>query len=73
MHLSFFSFSLGGGCSQAMALVNFQCRGFLLTLIIVGQGPTVLTVCAGQVVWTFFSYLSFLFSHSLSDRRPDRD
>ena len=35
-------------------------------LIIVGQGPTVLAVGAGRVVWTFFSPLSFLFSFSLS-------
>ena len=46
--------------------VNFQCRGVLLILIIVGQGPTALPVGAGRVVWTFFSQLSFLSSFSLS-------
>ena len=43
-------------------LVNFQCRGVLLTWIIVGQGPIVLAVGAGGVVLTFvssvFSFLS---------------
>ena len=33
---------------------TFQCRGVLLIWIIVGQGPTVLTVGAGGVVWIFF-------------------
>ena len=33
---------------------------------IVGQGPTMLAVGAGGVVWTFFFHLSFLFSFSLS-------
>ena len=44
--------------------VNFQCTGVQLILIIVGQGPTVLTVGAGGgcVVWTFLlsSIISFL-------------
>ena len=34
--------------------------------MIVGQGLTVLAVCAGGVVWTFYSHLSFLSSFSLS-------
>ena len=38
-----------------MVLVNFQCRGFLLILIIEGQGPTLLEVGAGGVVWTFWT------------------
>ena len=33
--------------------VNFQCQGVLLSLIIVGQGPTALTVGAGGIVLTF--------------------
>ena len=28
--------------------VNFQCRGVLLILIVVGQGPTALAVGAGE-------------------------
>ena len=47
-------------------LVNFQVPGVLQIWIRVGQGPTVLAVGAGGVVWTFFSRLSFLFSFSLS-------
>ena len=46
--------------------VNFKCRGVLLIWIIVGQGPTVLAVGAGGVVWTFFSRLLVLSSFSLS-------
>ena len=36
-----------------MALESFQCPGVLLIWIMVGQGPTVLAVGAGSVVWTF--------------------
>ena len=46
--------------------VNFQCRSVLLILLIVGQGPTALTVGAGGGVWTFYSHQSFLSSFSLS-------
>ena len=57
-------------------------------LIIVGQGPTALTVGAGGVVWTFgaltvgaggvvwtflLSSISSLFFLPLSGRRPDID
>ena len=55
--------------------VNFQCRGILLVLIIVGQGPTALTIGAGGgCLDIFFSHLSFLssFSFSLGDG-PGRD
>ena len=48
--------------------------GLLLIWIIVGQGPTVLAVGAGGVVWTFFlSSIISLFSLPLSGRRPDID
>ena len=41
---------------------------------IVGQGPIVLAVGAGRgCLDIFFSHLSFLFSFSLSGRRPDID
>ena len=47
--------------------VNFQCRGVLLALITVGQGPTALAVGAGGGLFGhFFSHLSLLFSFSLS-------
>ena len=50
-----------------MVLGTLQVPGRPTNLIRVGQGPTVLAVCAGGVVWTFFSRLSFLFfSFSLS-------
>ena len=54
--------------------VNFQCRGVLLVWIIVGQGPIALAVGAGGGMFGhFFSHLSFLFSFSLSGRRPSID
>ena len=47
--------------------VNFQCRGVLLVWMTVGQGPIALAVGAvGGLFGHFFSYLSFLFSLSLS-------
>ena len=47
-------------------------RGVLLFWIRVGQGPTALAVvAAGDCLDTFLSRLSFLFSFSLSGRRPD--
>ena len=53
--------------------VNFQCRGVLLVLIVVGQGPIALPVGAVGVVLTFFlsSICSLLFLHFFG-RRPDR-
>ena len=45
--------------------VHLQCRVVLLIWIIIGQGPNVLAVGAGGVVWTFFSLLyHFFFSFS---------
>ena len=44
---SFLSPSLGGGRVVRWSWVNFQCRGVLLVLIGVGQGPTALAVGAG--------------------------
>ena len=42
--------------------------------MIVGQGPSALTVGAGGVVWTFFlSSIISLFSLPLSGRRPNID
>ena len=55
-----------GGRVVRRCWVNFQCRSVLLIWILVGQGPTVLAVGVGGVVWTFFSRLSFLSSFSLS-------
>ena len=44
----------------AMVLVSFQCRGVVLLLHIVGQGPSVLAAGAGQVGYIFF-YFSYIF------------
>ena len=44
-----------------IVLSNFQCPGILLIWIIVGQGPTVLSVGAGDgCLDIFFSRLAFL-------------
>ena len=44
------------------------------TWLTVGQGPIVLSVGAGRVVWTFFlSSITSLFFLPLSGRRPDID
>ena len=48
--------------------VNFQCLGVLQIWILVGQGPTVLTVRAGGVIWTFFLSSIIFLSLSLSLR-----
>ena len=61
------SFTQGGGWVERRCWVNFQCRGVLLVWMIVGQGPIALAVGAGEGLFGhFFSYLSFLFSFSLS-------
>ena len=64
---------VGDGRVVRRCWVNFQCRGVLLTWITVGQGPIVLAVGAGGVVWIFFSQLSLLFFLPVSGRRPDMD
>ena len=48
-------------------LVNFQCRGFLLIWITVGQGPTALAVGAGGDGLAIFSLIYYfsLLSPSL--------
>ena len=50
---------------------SFQCRGVLLLLHIVGQGPAVLATGAGRVgyifFYIFFIYLPFLMSCLLGD------
>ena len=49
-----------------MELVNFQCRGVLLTWIKVRQRPIAIAVGAGVgCLDIFFSRLSFLSSYSL--------
>ena len=60
---------IGDGRVVRWFWVNFQCRGVLLIWIIVGQGPTALTVGPGGGVWTFFlsSISSLFFSLSLGD------
>ena len=54
---------VGGGRVERWCWVNFQCRGVLLTCIIVGQGPTALAVGAGGGGLDIFSliyHFSFL-------------
>ena len=52
----------------------FLYRGVLLIWILVGQGPIALVVGVGEGLFGhFLSRLSFLFSFSLSGRRPDTD
>ena len=53
----------------AMVLCNLPVPGRPTIWITVGQGPAALAVGADGVVWTFYSYLSFLssFSRSLGD------
>ena len=43
-----------GWLGWAMVLGSFQCRGVLLLLHIVGQGPAVLAAGAGRVGYIFF-------------------
>ena len=59
-----------GWLGWAMVLGSFQCRGVLLHLHIVGQGPAVLAAGAGRVgyiFFIFFIYLPFLMSCLLGD------
>ena len=54
--------------------LNFQCRSVLLILIIVGQGPTTLSVRAGgDCLAIFLSSIISLFFLLLSGRRPNID
>ena len=50
-------FHLLGGGGGRRNWVSFQCRGVLLIWIIVGQGPFMLALGAGGVVWIFFSLI----------------
>ena len=54
-----------GGRVVRWCWVNFQCRGVLLILIIVGQEPTVLAVGAGGGGLDFFFYHFSVLSPSL--------
>ena len=54
--------SKGGSRCRAMVLGNFKFRGVQLIWIIVGQGPTVLTVGAGGLFGHLFSPISFSLS-----------
>ena len=54
--------------------VNFQYRGVLLILIVVGQGPAALAVGAGGgCLNILLSSIVSLFFLPLSGRRPDMD
>ena len=50
-----------GWFGWAMVLGSFQCRGVLLLLHIVGQGPAVLAADAGWVGYIFFFNFSSIF------------
>ena len=55
-------------------LGNFQFRGVLLLLHIVGEGPAVLAAGAGRVAiffFIFFIYLPFLMSCLLGEAEHD--
>ena len=59
-----------GWLGWAMVLDSFQCRGVLLLLHIVGQGPAVLAAgvgWVGYIIFIFFIYLPFLMSCLLGD------
>ena len=71
-YCQYFLFSEGWP-GAARCWVNFHCRGVLLIWILGRQRPFALAVGAGGVSEHFFSRLSFLFSFSLSGRRPDID
>ena len=47
-------FEYAGWLGWVMVLGSFQCRGVLLLLHIVGQGPAVLAAGAGWVGYMFF-------------------
>ena len=55
-----------GWSGGAMVLGKLPVPAHPTIWISVGQGPLVLAVGAGGVVWTFYSRLSFLLSFSLS-------
>ena len=60
---AFFRINTWGGRVVRWCWVNFQCRGVLLNLIQVGQGPTALAVGAGGGCLDIFSlvyHFSFL-------------
>ena len=63
-------FTVSGWLGWAMVLGSFQCRGILLLLHIVGQGPAVPAAGAGWVgciFFYFFTNLPFLVSCLLGD------
>ena len=57
--------NMRGWLGGAMVLGSFKCRGVLLHLHIVGQGPAVLAAGAGWV-GCFFIVFFFFFSSILS-------
>ena len=55
-----------GWLGWAMVLGSFQCRGVLLLLHIVGQGPAVLAEGAGRVGYSFYIFHLSSISNVLS-------
>ena len=56
-----------------MVLGKLQVPGRPTILMVVGQGPTVLAVGAGEVVWTFLLSIFTLLFLPLFGRRLDID
>ena len=56
-----------GWLGWGMVLGSFRCRGVLLLLHIVRQGPVVLAAGAGYVFYIFFIYFPFLMFCLLGD------
>ena len=57
---------LSGGWGWAMVLGSFKCRGVLLLLHIVGQGPALLAAVAGRVGYIFYVFHLSTISNVLS-------
>ena len=55
-----------GWLGWAMVLGSFQCRGVLLLLHIVGQGPAVLAAGVGRVGYIFYNFHLSSISNVLS-------
>ena len=49
-----------------MVVGSFQCRGVLLLMHIVGQGPAVLAAGVGRRGYIFFFFFIYLISNVLS-------
>ena len=64
--INIFYSKFAGWLGWAMVLGSFQCRGILLLLHIVGQGPAVLAAGAGRVGYIFYIFHLSSISNVLS-------